>query len=478
VLDRVLAGGLVVTPADVRQLDIGIKDGRIAQLAEPGRCDDAADVVAVAGHTVVPGGIDPHVHCAFAISDPSGFDAVSDGPDVVGRAALIGGTTTLIDFVWKERTEAILDAAERVDSMWRTSCPSDYSFHIVLRGIVSADTLSEIPKAIDSGYPSFKLFTTNVFPHNAVGDMPLKIDFGSMKRVLEINLEHGGIAAVHAEDDDLVQHMYREMAADDRMSYVHMPEVHTSLSEDLSFRRVIRLAEMVGGSPVYFMHVSAATGVDAVAEARRRGLPVYGETLHQYALRTRHNYYEHDGMKYHTYPSLRENADCERLWSGVADKDISVFATDEQCTSYAVKTHGRRIDDVVGGNAGVEPRMAILYSEIVDQRGLGPQRFAEVTSTNAAKIFGLYPQKGSIEPGADADLAVLQTGVQRRITIADLHESDYTPWEGWPVTAWPVLTTLRGEVVARDGAFVGAESGGRRVVRRIPEAIRRGRGYV
>lgn len=478
-LDRALIGGLVVTPTQTRLLDIGIQDGRIAMLVEPGSLPAAGEVIDVLGRTVVPGGIDPHVHCDLSIEDPKGGPpAVSAGPEVVGQAALIGGTTGLIDFVWKEEAESIEKAVSRVDSRWSGACASDYSFHIVLRGIVSRETIAQMPAAISEGYPSFKVFTTNVFPHDAVGGMPLKIDFGSLKEVLETNLRNGGIASVHSEDDDLVMHMYRQLAADDRMEYTNMAEVHSSLSEDLSFRRVIRLAEQVGGSPVYFMHVSAATGVTAIAEARAKGLPVFGETLHQYALHTQDDYHEHDGMKYHTYPSLKLLADTDRLWQGVAEKDISTFATDEQCTSYEVKTQGRRVDDVVGGNTGIEPRMAILYSEIVDKRGMSPQRFAEVTSTNAAKIFGLYPQKGAIELGADADLVALTTGIDRTITASDLHESDYTPWEGWKVTAWPALTLLRGEVVARDGEFVGNPAGGRRVIRRISDAIRTGNRYA
>jgi dihydropyrimidinase len=272
--------------------------------------------------------------------------------------------------------------------------------------------------------------------------------------------------------------MYRRLAEDDRMEYTNMPEVHSSLSEDLSFRRVIRLAEKVGGSPIYIMHVSAATGVEAIAEARAKGLPVFGETLHQYALKTQDNYFEHDGMKYHTYPSLKQKEDTERLWRAVGEKDISTFATDEQCTSYEVKTQGHRVDDVVGGSTGIEPRMAILYSEIVDKRGFGLQRFAEATATNAAKIFGLFPKKGAIQVGCDADLVAMETGIERTITAADLHESDYTPWEGWKVTAWPVLTTLRGNVVASNGNFVGDPNGGQRVPRRLSELIRTGNRYV
>lgn len=478
-LDRALVGGHVITPTETRHLDIGVKDGRIAMLVEPGSLPEAADIIDVSRRTITPGGIDPHVHCDLAIENPDGGPpAVSAGPEVVGQAALMGGTTSLIDFVWKDETETIEKATSRVDGRWHGNCASDYSFHVVLRGVVSRETLAEIPAAIADGFPSFKVFTTNVFPHDAVGGVPLKIDFGSLKEILEINLEHGGIASVHAEDDDLVQHMYRLLAADHRMEYTNMPEVHSSLSEDLSFRRVIRLAEQVGGSPVYFMHVSAATGVAAIAEARAKGLPVFGETLHQYALHTQDDYFEHDGMKYHTYPSLKEHADTARLWKGVAEKDISTFATDEQCTSYAIKTQGHRVDDVVGGNTGIEPRISILYSHIVDKRKMSQQRFAEVTSTNAAKIFGLYPQKGAIQLGADADVVALETGIDRVITASDLHESDYTPWEGWRVSAWPQLTLLRGEVVAQNGSFVGSPSGGRRIVRRLSAEVRSGSRYV
>lgn len=478
-LERSLVGGLVVTPTEARPLDIGIQNGKVAMLAEPGGLPEAADVIDVAGRTVVPGGIDPHVHCDLSIEDPGGGPpATSSGPGVVSQAALIGGTTGLIDFVWRDGSESVAQAVERLNNHWSGTSAADYSFHIVLRGIVDRATLAELPRMIEDGYPSFKVFTTNVFPHDPIGGVPLKIDFGSLKEVMELNLEHGGVASVHSEDDDLVQHMYRRLAEDDRMEYTNMPEVHSSLSEDLSFRRVIRLAEKVGGSPIYIMHVSAATGVEAIAEARAKGLPVFGETLHQYALKTQDNYFEHDGMKYHTYPSLKQKVDTDRLWRAVGEKDISTFATDEQCTTYEVKTQGRRVDDVVGGNTGIEPRMAILYSEIVDRRGFGLLRFAEATATNAAKIFGLFPKKGAIQVGSDADLVAMKTGIDRTITATDLHESDYTPWEGWKVTAWPVLTTLRGNVVAREGNFVGNPTGGERVPRRISERIRHGNRYV
>ncbi|ODU23577.1 MAG: hypothetical protein ABT15_22025 [Pseudonocardia sp. SCN 73-27] len=477
-LDLALTGGLVVGPTETSALDVGIADGRISMLTSPGGLPEARETVDVSGLTLVPGGIDPHVHCDLAIEHEGHEPAVSFGPDVVGSAALIGGTTTLIDFVWLNPGEAIPDGIERFSRRWEEVSPIDFSFHVVLRGGVGRELLAQMPGAIEAGFPSFKVFTTNVFPSAPIGGIPLMVDFGSLQEILETAAENGGITMIHSEDDDIVQHMYRRLLADDRMEYTNLHEVHNSLSEDLSFRRAIRLAHKVGDAPIYFAHVSAKTGVDAMAEARAEGRPVFGETLHQYALHTYHDYREPDGMKYHTYPSLKDHEDTERLWSGIGQGVLSCFATDAQATTYAVKTQGRRVDDVVGGNTGLEPRMALLYTEMVGKRGMTLQQYVEATSANAAKIHGLYPRKGLLAVGSDADILGLSTGVERTITHTDLHESDYTPWEGWNVTAWPQLTLLRGKVVARDGQFVGDPTGGQVVPRTIADAITTGPRYA
>jgi len=477
-LDTALVGGFAVTANDERHVDIGITDGKIVAITDPGDLPEARETIDVKGLTLVPGGIDPHIHCDLAI-DHEGHDlAVSFGPEIVGKAALIGGTTMLIDFVWKGQDEPIKDGIDRLNEHWDSVSPIDYSFHVVLRGHLDKKTVAELPGAIADGFPSFKVFTTNVFPSAPVGGVPLMIDMGSLQEVLETTREYGGMVAVHSEDDDIVQHMYRRLAEEDRMHYTNMHLVHNSLSEDISFRRVIRLANRVGNAPIYFMHVSAKSGVDAIAEARRDGQPVFGETLHQYALHTRHDYEEPDGMKYHTYPSLKEQEDADRLWSGVADGSISSFATDGQSTSYKVKTQGHRIDDVVGGNAGIEPRMSLLYTQFVDEQKLGLRAFVNATSTNVSKIMGMYPQKGIIAVGADADIVALETGLDKVITKDELHESDYTPWEGWRTTAWPRLTLLRGQVVAKDNEFVGDPTGGQLVRRAIDPAVNRGARFV
>jgi dihydropyrimidinase len=472
--DLTLTGGLVVGPQDTTPLDVGILDGKIAALAEPGTLGETRESVDVSGMTLVPGGIDPHVHCELAIEHEGHEPAISFGADVVGKAALVGGTTTLLDFVWLLPEEEITSGVERFSSRWAEISPIDHSFHIVLRGEVKRDLLAQIPAAIEAGFPTFKVFTTNVFPSAPIGGLPLKIDYGSLQEVMQLTKEHGGVTLIHAEDDDLVQHMYRRLDEDDRMEYTNMHLVHNTLSEDLSFRRAIRLANQVGNAPIYFMHVSAKTGVDAMAEARRDGQPVFGETLHQYALKTQHDYLEPDGMKYHTYPSLKDHEDTARLWEGIEQGVLSCWATDEQATPYSVKTQGRRVDDVVGGNAGIEPRMALLYTEMVTKRGMSLQQYAAATATNAARIHGLYPRKGVLAVGSDADVLVLDTTAPRTVTSGDLHESDYTPWEGWEVSAWPVMTLLRGTVVARDGEFVGDPTGGELIARRVSPDITRG----
>ena len=461
-LDLVLANGTVVTPEGPANVDIGISGERIAALGGRGQLARVAQrSISVSGKIVVPGGIDPHVHCNWPFLNPrTGGNEITFGQDVVSRAALHGGTTMLVDFVGSTSQPSLVRAAEKQAEDWTGSCYCDFSFHLVLRGEVPEETIAEIPEAIEAGWPSFKIYTTNIRPTRT----DLKIAYGSLWEIFR-QTRKDGIVCVHAEDDDLVMHMHRKLSKAGLTSFEHMPEVHSSLSEDLSFRRVIRLAEHEDAA-LYMMHVSAAFGVEAIAEARRSGLPIFGETLPQYALHTQDDYLEPDGMKYHTYPSIKTKKDAEALWAGMRSGDISTLGTDELCTTYEMKTAGRRIDDVVGGNAGVEPRLALCYTEIVNRRGMSLNRFVDLTSGNAARIMGMYPQKGCIAVGSDADLAVLDPNGGRTLTAAELHETDYTPWEGWKVDAWPVMTILRGEVVVDKDGFHATPKHGRRIARR------------
>ncbi len=269
-------------------------------------------------------------------------------------------------------------------------------------------------------------------------------------------------------------HMYAKLIRESRVSFHNLAEVHNQLSEDLSFRRILRLAESVPGTALYMMHVSAGTGVDAIAEARAKGLVVYGETLHQYLIYSAEDYQRPNGQIYHTYPSLKSEEDQKKLWHGTVNDVIHCVATDELCCSLKDKLLGDRIDNTTGGNSGVEPRLGVMYTEMVTRRGYSLPRYVDLVSTNAAKIMGLYPRKGAIAVGSDADIVVLDPTRRGKVRAADLHETDYTPWEGHDIFAWPVVTILRGKVMVENGQYLARSSDGSYLKRRISSEILNG----
>jgi dihydropyrimidinase len=469
-LDLVIRGDKVVTPHGVGAFDVAVQGERIVAVAAPGTLTgDATRTIDATGKIVVPGGIDPHTHCKWPVPFPGGQGTLSAGPEQVSRAALFGGTTTLLDFAAWEPEQTLQQTIERRDADWQGQCYTDYAFHVMLIGGPPPEVLAQIPETIQAGFPSFKMFTADITPSRR----GRRVLFGHIWEVLQLLAKAGGIAAIHSEDDDIVMYLYEKLAREGRTGFEHLAEVHNTLSEDLSFRRIIRLAELVGAA-LYMVHVSAASGVQAVAEARSRGVPIYGETLHQYANYSSADYRRPNGQMYHTYPSLKSEDDNRALWAGMADGSISTVATDEVCTTLAVKTQGSKIDDTTGGNAGVEPRMGIVYTEGVVRRGFSLERFVNLTSANAARILGLYPQKGAIAAGSDADLVILDPTVKKTLRKEDLHESDYSPWEGWEVAGWPTVTIQRGNVVVENGVLTATPAGGRLLRRSVAEAILRG----
>ena len=247
--------------------------------------------------------------------------------------------------------------------------------------------------------------------------------------------------------------------------YWNLHLIHSNLSEDISFRRVIRLAEITG-CPIYFVHVSAREGVQAMAEARGREQPVYGETLPNYACFNSDNYLEENGMKYQTYPSLKSSSDADELWAGLLDGRLSTVGTDQGFDTWEDKTRFKTVADVIGGSNGIEVRVGIVYTEGVVKRGMPLDRFVDVTSANAAKIFGLYPRKGAIAVGSDADISIIDPSIRETISNDDLHLSDYSPWEGWEIRGWPVTTILRGKVMVEDRKLVSGPRPGQLVANR------------
>jgi dihydropyrimidinase len=466
--DLILRGGTVVTPHGVGVHDVAMTGETIAAITNPGAIGDeqAKRSVDVSGKIVMPGGIDPHVHCKWHMPLPGGGVGYTDGPEVVSRAALFGGTTTMIDFAARMEEIPLLEVIAKRDEDWVGNCYCDYAYHVMLLGDVEQPVLDELEGVITDGYPTVKIFTTNITPSRS-GRM---VHFGDIWEVFKIITRNGGLGVIHAEDNDIVMHMYEKLIREGRVSFHNLAEVHNTLSEDLSFRRVIRLAE-AENTPLYMMHVSAGTGVQAIREARAKGQPIYGETLHQYMLYNSEDYKRPNGQIYHTYPSLKSPADQAELWAGTLDGAINSVATDEICCTLQTKLVGDRIDDTTGGNAGVEPRVGVMYQEMVTSRGYSLERFVDLVSTNAAKIMGMYPRKGAIAVGSDADIAVLDPTVKKKVRVEDLHETDYSPWEGHEISAWPVMTVLRGKVMVENGEFKGALSDGKYLKREIAAEI-------
>ncbi len=452
-LDLAIVNGQVVTPQGTGRWDVGVSGERIVLVALPGTLPAAGRVIDAAGKIVVPGGVDPHTHLAHAIMSRPEEGSTTMGPEDDTRGMAFGGTTTHIDFAYVRPGTDIPAALEQRLARWKGNAYVDYTFHVALCGPLELKVFDQIAETIQQGFPSFKAFTTNILPPHPRRS-PTRLDFGRIQHAMERIAAHGGVLAVHAEDEDIVQFMYERFRAEGRLGGEHLPLVHNKLSELLAFRRTIAVARRTGAA-VYFVHTSAREGVDAIVEARAEGLPVYGETLHQYTCFDAESYTTPRGFCAHTYPSLKFAEDREALWRGLV-------------------RDGRTIEDVTGGNTGAEARMGIAFTEGVVRRGMSLERFVAITSANAARIFGLYPRKGAIAPGSDADLVVIDPTIRKRLAREDFHVSDYSPWEGWEVQGWPVVTVLRGKVIVEAGRLLGAATDGRPVPRKTdPEVVRR-----
>ena len=468
-IDLVIRSDKVVTPAGLAPHDVAIQGEKIVAVAAAGTYDVKSTKrhIDATGKIVMPGGIDPHVHCKWFSPLPDGTVLNTDGPDVVSRAALHGGTTTMIDFARWTHGKTVQQAIKDRDEDWKGQCYCDYSYHIMIEGSLPPEIFGQISEAIGAGYATVKIFTTDITPSRK-GRM---IDLGDIWEVYQTVAKARGMCVMHCEDNDIVMHMYDKLIREGRVGFEHLAEVHNALSEEISFRRILQLAQNVPGIALYFMHISAASGVEAVREARAKGLPRYGETLHQYLMYTAEDYKRPNGQMYHTYPSLKSEADRQELWAGTVDTTIHTVATDEVCCSLKFKTHGNRIDDTTGGNVGVEPRVSLMFTEMVGRRGYSIPKFVDLVSTNAAKIMGLYPRKGAIAAGSDADITILDPAKRTVIRNEMLHEQDYTPWEGHQVDAWPSHTVLRGKVVVDEGKFSGDLKDGQFLYRRISDEI-------
>ena len=468
-LDCVVKGGQVVTPQAVGEMDVGIQGEKIVAVGWAGTLSEqATQVIDASGKIVIPGGIEPHAHIGIPV--PSAWsgqpDIMTQPPQDASRAAAFGGVTTIVDFagdlsfaeVEDATPKSIMSVVEERRSVFRTHAYTDYTFHYILAGAVAPETIGEIGEAIQEGIASFKIFTTF---------HPIRVPYGHLWTIFAEVAKHGGIMAVHAEEDEVVRYMTEKLKREGRDQGYNLHLVHNNISEDLAFRHIIRLAQHTEAG-IYFVHTTAKEGVAAIAEARNAGQPVYGEALHNYLQFTCEDYKKPGGTAIHTYPAIKFADDRDALIAGLMDGRLATTATDEYTTHKGPKLWGDTIETVCGGHNGIETRMPVAFTKFVAERNMSLQRFVDITSANAAKLLGLYPRKGAIQPGSDADLVLIDPDMNKTLTMDDLHaDSDYSIWEGFPCQGYPVLTMLRGKVIVERGQLVGSATDGQWLKRRV-----------
>ena len=462
-LDVVIKGGSVVSPQTTEKMDIGVRDGRIVVLAAPqSLAIEGAREIDARGKFVIPGGIDAHVHFNVALTPAMRAQSAKWG----GRAAAFGGTTTFIDFALQAGAESLTGAIERKHQEIRADKPDvDYALHSMITGDTTFEVLDEIPEAISGGVSSFKMFTTF---SGASASGALFMDDGRIWGVMQQTAKYGGIAMVHCEDDCIIDFCVRLLYRQKRQQAIHVHEARPRLCEEAAVHRMLLLSRRTD-SPLYIVHVSSIEAVEAIAEARGKRQPVYGESLHNYLAFCDEDYAKPNGTIYHNYPALKTAKDRAALWEALKTGVLDVTSSDDFTIPFAAKTSGKEVDNVSGGHNGIETRMAYLFSEGVKTGKLSVNRFVDVSSTAVAKLFGLYPRKGSIAIGSDADIVIIDPSLKRRLTLPDLHSNcDYSLWDGWEFNGFPVLTMVRGSVLVEDGKWTGPEGVGQFIPAGVP----------
>lgn len=450
-MEWIVRGGTVVTPEGARRTDVAIRDGRILSLGPADLAGDAR-IADAEGCLVLPGIVDAHVH--LELPTPKGVSA--DSFLTGTRAAACGGVTTVVDFALFEREQSL---EERLRLRRRAADPSvsiDYGLHLEL-GAADVGRTAEIRRAAAWGQRSFKTYMA--FP-----DPEVQVGPDEIRRFGEALAGSGSVLMVHAEDGLEVERRQEALRSKGRLS----PKDHALARPPELEARAIDEALEIGrqtGVGVYVVHVSSKQGLEAARGQRARGAKVHVETCPQYLLLTDEVYEGEDGVQFLANPPLRKAEDCEALWEGVRDGTVDTVATDHCPFRASVKNrYGADFSEVPKGLPGVETLWPLIYTEAVVKRGIPLERCVEMLSTNPARIFGLFPRKGQVAVGGDADLTVFDPRPEVRVEAGALHmNTDFNPYESRVVRGRTKLVFLRGVPVYREGTPLGRGGEGRYV---------------
>ncbi|RUT32463.1 dihydropyrimidinase [Arsenicitalea aurantiaca] len=457
--DLIISNGTVATADQVRQCDIAVKDGLIAALGtDLGSADRTIDAT---GKIVVPGGIDSHVH----ISQPSGDGIVmADDFESGTLSAVCGGTTTILPFALQQKGQSLRDVVKAYHALADGKCHADVSFHLIVSDPTPQVLGQDLPALVADGYTSFKVFMTYE---------GLKLNDREILETMDVARETGALVMVHCENEDAIRFLIDRHVARGDVEPRHHASTRPAIAEREATHRAISLAEIIE-TPVVIVHVSNRQAMDEIARARSRGRPVVGETCPQYLVLTADDLDKTnwEGAKFVCSPPPRDTDSQIACWEGIEGGVFDLFSSDHCPFRYddeAGKLNARGRTDfrwIPNGIPGVETRLPILFSEGVSKGRISLERFVALGSTNHAKTYGLYPQKGQIAEGSDADLVIWDPELERPISQERLHHgADYTPYEGLMIKGWPVEVILRGTQVVAGGEPTGAAPGGRHLAR-------------
>ncbi|WP_298010674.1 MULTISPECIES: dihydropyrimidinase [Anaerolinea] len=471
-MSLLIRNGTLITAAETFRADILIEGEKIAAIGASLSAPDA-EVLDAEGKLVLPGGVDVHTHFDLPM-----FGTVSSDDHYTGhKAAAFGGTTTVIDFVSQDMP-ALRQCVEAWHARVGGKAAVDYSFHMNITRIYP-DTLAELPTLLEEGISSIKVFTAY--------NNRLRLPDDDILRVMRVAGKHGILTLMHAENGDVIELLVAEALAQGHTEPIWHARTRPAWSAVEAVLRGAALAGMAE-APLYVVHMNAAGEVDMLAYARDQGVPVMGETCPQYLFFSEEDLQRPDGAKWICSPPVRTPADQERLWQGLAQGTLQAIATDHCPFFYdgtqPIEYEGKRVaipgkelgkDDftrIPNGLPGVGDRLPILWTYGVGAGRLTPNQFVALTATQPARIFGLYPQKGALLPGADADIVLWDPSRQVTYGVQYAHHrTDYNLYEGWELQGFPETVLLRGQIIVQRGEWRGRPGMGRFLRRTTGEVI-------
>jgi dihydropyrimidinase len=449
-MKTLIKNGNVITAVDNYFADVLVEDGKVSVIGAK-LSMEADKVIDASGKLVIPGGIDPHTHMEL----PFGGTAASDDFRTGTIAAAHGGTTTIIDFAVQYHGESLIQAVDNWHKKAEGKTAIDYGFHLITTDLPD-ERVPEMRRLINEGVMSFKLFMA--YPGVFL------VDDATIFRAMKNAGQAGGLICMHAENGIVINEIIKHALAEGKTAPKYHALTRPTKAEAEGVHRAIAIAEMAD-APVYIVHLSCADALEEVREARDAGLPAYAETCPQY-LFLDYSLYEREGFegaKWVMTPPLREKWNQDKLWQGLRGNDLQVISTDH-CPFCMKEQKELGRDDftkIPNGGPGVEHRMSLIYNGGVAGGRISLNRFVELTSTSAAKLFGLFPRKGTIAVGSDADIVIFDPNEEMTISVKTHHMNvDYSAYEGTKVKGVTRTVLSRGQVVIEDGKYVGKPGDG------------------